>query len=153
MKDDSRELLNFEHLPGWQIVALRRAGSFAASRELEPSMRLPLPQFDGPPAIEKNTGIRVTIMGSQDLESVRILFEVPAVLPKVDYSDGMSGTFYSGPAGRISSLSVYGFRYYFQKFLRTVGYDEDDIRQYLLAGLTHAGYLSSWRDVHIHFDE
>lgn len=91
-------------------------------------------------------------MGSQDLESVRILFEVPDALLKVDYSDGMIGTFYSNAAGKVSRLEVYGFRYYFQTFLRTAGYEEDDIREYLRVGLTHAGYLSSWRDVSIDFD-
>ncbi len=115
-------------------------------------MHLPSPEFDGPPAIERATGIRVTIMGSQDLESVRILFEVPDVLPKVNYSDGMIGTFCSNAAGKMWRLEVYGFRYYLQTFLRSAGYEEDDIREYLQAGLIHAGYLSSWRDVSIYFD-
>src|SRR5262245_18647947 len=115
-------------------------------------LRLPSPEFSGPPATEKATGIRITIMGSQDLDSVRILFEVPDVLPSVDYSDGMMGTFFSNSAGKVPHLQVYGFRHYFRTFLRPAGFEEDDIKEYPRAGLTHAGYLSSWQDVSISFD-
>jgi vacuolar-type H+-ATPase subunit C/Vma6 len=83
---------------------------------------------------------------------VRILFEVPDVLPEVNYSEGMFGRFGYDAAGKVRRLRVSGFREYFFRFLRAAGYDQGDIRAYLQAGLTHAGYLSSWRDVSIYIE-
>jgi hypothetical protein len=58
----------------------------------------------------------------------------------------MIGTSFSNAAGKMSRLQVYACRYYFETFLCTAGCEEDNIREYLQAGLTHCGYLSSWRD-------